>query len=118
MGVYLINMKKPNYIEKVEDDKNVYFSVMNLPMASPDFLKFTSDKFELAHSIAEMAQDLKINFKEKIYLTKQEFYIYLLITDDDIQVRVYYQQKQLDELRLIIGQLLKQTNLWKLQQKN
>ncbi len=118
MGGYLINMKKPNYIEKIEEDKNVYFSVMDLPFASDDFLRFTSEKFELIHSIAQMEQDLKIRFKEKIYLTKQEFYIYLLITDDDIQVRVYYKQKQLDELRLIIGQLLKQTNLWKLQKKN
>lgn len=111
-------MEKPNYIEKIESDKNIYFSLMVLPMATQDLLKFTSDKFTLIHSIAEMGQDLKINFKEKLYLTKQEFYIYLLITDDDIQVRVYYQQKQLDELRLIIGQLLKQSNLWKLQQKN
>ncbi len=114
----MTSMKKSNYIEKVENDRNIYFSVMDLPMATPDFLKFTSDKFELIHSIAEMGQDLKINFKEKLYLTKQEFYIYLLITDNDIIVRVYYQQKQLDELRLIIGQLLKQSNLWKLQQKN
>ena len=105
-------MKKPNYIEKIEKDTNIYFSVMDLPDASQEFLKFTSDKFELIHSIDEMGQDLKITFKEQIYLTKQEFYLYLLITDDDIQVRVYYQQKQLDELRLIIGQLLKQSNLW------
>ena len=111
-------MKKPNYIEKVEDDRNEYFSVMDLPNATLEFLKFASDKFALIHSIAEMSQDLKITFKEQIYLTKQEFYLYLLITDDDIQVSVYYQQKQLDELRLIIGQILKQTNLWKLQQKN
>ena len=118
MRIYLINMEKPNYIEKIEGNKNFYFSVMDLPNASHDFLKFVSEKFELIHSVAEMGQDLKIDFKEKIYLTKQEFYIYLLITDDDIQVRVYYQQKQLDELRLIIGQLLKQSNLWKLQKKN
>ena len=111
-------MEKPNYIGKVEDDRNIYFSVIDLPSATPEFLKFTSDKFTLIHSIAEMGQDLKITFKEQIYLTKQEFYLYLLITDDDIQVRIYYQQKQLDELRLIIGQILKQRNLWKLQQKN
>ena len=60
-----------------------------------------------------------VDFKEKLYKTKQEFYLYLLINEDDsIQSRVYYKQKQLDELRLIIGQILKQTNLWKLQQKN
>jgi hypothetical protein len=111
-------MEKPNYIENIEKDNNLYFSVMDLPNATQEFLKFTSDKFILIHSIAEMSQDLKITFKEQIYLTKQEFYLYLLITDNDIQVRVYYQQKQLDELRLIIGQILKQTNLWKLQQKN
>jgi len=111
-------MTKSNYIEKIEKENNVYFSVMDLPNATPEFLKFISEKFALIHSIAEMGQDLKITYKEKIYLTKQEFYLYLLITDDDIQVRVYYQQKQLDELRLIIGQLLKQSNLWKLQQKN
>lgn len=111
-------MKKPNYIEKIEKDDNIYFSVMDLPYGNTELEKFIDGKFELVHSIAQMEQDLKIRFKEKIYLTKQEFYIYLLITDDDIQVRVYYKQKQLDELRLIIGQLLKQTNLWKLQQKN
>jgi hypothetical protein len=111
-------MKKPNYIEKIEKDDNIYFSVMDLPYGNTELEKFIDGKFELVHSIAQMEQDLKIRFKEKIYLTKQEFYIYLLITDDDIQVRVFYKQKQLDELRLIIGQLLKQTNLWKLQQKN
>ena len=111
-------MKKPNYIEKIEKNDNIYFSVMDLPYGNTELEKFIDGKFELVHSIAQMEQDLKIRFKEKIYLTKQEFYIYLLITDDDIQVRVYYKQKQLDELRLIIGQLLKQTNLWKLQQKN
>lgn len=111
-------MKKSNYIEKIEEDKNVYFSVMDLPEATPEFLKFISEKFILKHSISEMYEDLKIMFKEQIYLTKQEFYIYIIITDDNIKVRVYYQQKQFDELRLIIGQLLKRTNLWKLQQKN
>lgn len=118
MGVYLINMKKPNYIEKIEKDEGVFYSVMNLPNANHEFVKYVETKFELVHSVANIGLDLKISFKEKIHQTKQDFYLYLLLTDDDIQVRVYYKQKQLDELRLIIGQLLKQTNLWKLQQKN
>ena len=55
----------------------------------------------------------------QFYKTKQEFYLYLLITEDgDVQSRIYYKQKQLDELRLVIGQILKQTNLWKLQLKS
>lgn len=112
-------MKKPNYIEKIEKDDNIYFSVMDLPYGNTELEKFIDGKFELVHSISDIGQNLKITFKEKLYKTKQEFYLYLIITEDDnIQSRVYYKQKQLDELRLIIGQILKQTNLWKLQQKN
>jgi hypothetical protein len=107
-------MKKPNYIERIEKEDDIYFSVMNLPCANIEFEKFIDGKFELVHSISDIGQNLKITFKEKLYKTKQEFYLYLIITEDDsIQSRVYYKQKQLDELRLIIGQILKQTNLWK-----
>ena len=67
---------------------------------------------------SSLEQALK-QYKLKIYKTKQEFYLYLLITEDgDVQSRIYYKQKQLDELRLVIGQILKQTNLWKLQPKS
>jgi hypothetical protein len=116
---YLINMKKPNYIEKIEEIIGNDLSVMDLPNASMEFDKLINSKFELVYSISSIEQDLKITFKEKLYKTKQEFYLYLLITDDDnIQLRVYYKQTQLDELRLLFGQLLKQKNLWKLQQKS
>lgn len=118
MEDFLNSMEKPNYIKKIETDKNICLSIMNLPDATEDFIKFTSEKFELVDSLGDMGLDIKITFKEKLYLTKQEFYLYLLITDDKIKVRIYYQQKQLNELKLIIGQLLKQKNLWKLQQKN
>ncbi len=112
--IYLIDMKKSNYIEEIEKKGDIYFSVMNLPCANIEFEKFFNGKFELVHSISDIEQNSKITFKEKLYKTKQEFYIYLIITEDDsIQSRVYYKQKQLDELRLIIGQILKQTNLWK-----
>jgi hypothetical protein len=118
MNRYLINMSKPNYIEKIEVNEGNNFSVMTLPLANIEFEKFIDGKFELVHSISDIGQNLKITFKEKLYKTKQEFYLYLIITEDDsIESRVYYKQKQLDELRLIIGQILKQTNLWKLQKK-
>jgi hypothetical protein len=117
--VYLIDMKKSNYIERIEVDEGNNFSVMNLPCANIEFEKFIDGKFELVHSISDIGQNFKIIFKEKLYKTKQEFYLYLIINEDDsIQSKVYYKQKQLDELRLIIGQILKQTKLWKLQQKN
>jgi hypothetical protein len=107
-------MKKFNYIEKLEREGEEYFSVMDLPTANNEIEKFMDGKFELVNSISDIKQTLKITFKEKLYKTKQEFYIYLLITEDDsVECRVYYKQKQLDELRLIIGQILKQTNLWK-----
>ena len=112
-------MKKPNYIERIEKKSDIYFSVMDLPLGNIELEKFIDGKFELVHSISNIEQNLKILFKEKLYKTKQEFYLYLIINEDDsIESRVYYKQKQLDELRLIIGQLLKQTNLWKLQKKN
>jgi hypothetical protein len=112
-------MKKPNYIERIEKEYDIYFSVMDLPLANIELEKFIDGKFELVHSISDIGQNLKITFKEKLYKTKQEFYLYIVITDEDeIHLRVYYKQKQLDELRLIIGQILKQTNLWKLHKKN
>jgi hypothetical protein len=113
-------MKKPNYIERIEEISENDFSVMNLPDANIEFEKFLDNsKFELVHSISNIGQNTKITFKEKIYKTKQEFYLYLLITEDgDVQSRIYFKQKQLDELRLVIGQILKQTNLWKLQLKS
>ena len=116
---FLYNMRKPNYIRDIEGKNNIIYSVMTLPEGNNEFLKFVDDKFELVNSISSMGTDLKITFSEKFYLTKQEFYIYLLITDDDeVQVKVFYNQKQFDELRLVFGQILKQKNLWKLQQKN
>jgi hypothetical protein len=118
LRIYLINMKKSNYIEMIEKDNGYCFSVMDLPVATNELVKFSDEKFELIHSLSEMEQNSKINFKEKLYITKQGFYLYLLTTDDEFRVRVYFLQKQLTELRLIIGQLLKQTNLWKLQKKN
>jgi hypothetical protein len=107
------NIKKPKFIKKLEVDGGNIFSFINLPCANTEFEKFVNSKFELVYSISNIGKNLKITFKEKLYKTKQEFYLYLIITDDDnIQSRVYYKQKQLDELRLIIGQILKQTNLW------
>ena len=119
MEDYFGNMMKPNYIEKIEMVDGNNFSVMNLPLGNIEFEKFIDGKFELVHSISDIEQNLKITFKEKFYKTKQGFYLYLLITEDDgIRSVIYYKQKQLDELRLIIGQILKQTNLWKLQLKS
>jgi hypothetical protein len=106
-------MEKIEYIKKLEEGEENNFSVMNLPCANIEFEKVINGKFELVHSISDIGQNLKITFKEKLYKTRQEFYIYLIIAEDGtIQSRIYYKQKQLDELRLIIGQILKQKNLW------
>lgn len=107
-------MEKSNYIKKLEIESGEYFSIMDLPMANSEIEKFMDDKFEMVNSVSEIKQNLKIIFKTKIYKTKQDFYIYLLITEDyGADCRVYYKQKQLNELKLIIGQILKQKNLWK-----
>ena len=116
---FLYNMRKPTYIREIESKNDISYSVISLPEANDQFIKFADSKFELVNSISSINGDLKITFSEKIYTTKQNFYIYLLITDDDeVQVKVFYNQKQFDELRLVFGQILKQKNLWKLQQKN
>jgi hypothetical protein len=73
----------------------------------------------LVHSTSSIGLDLNSIYYEKIYLTKQGFYVYLSITDeDDVKVNVFYLQDKLPELQLVFGQILKQNNLWKLQQKN
>ena len=43
-------MKKPNYIERIEEISENNFSVMNLPDANIEFEKFLDNsKFELVH---------------------------------------------------------------------
>jgi hypothetical protein len=116
---FLYNMRKPTYIREIESKNDISYSVISLPVANNQFMKLADTKFELVYSVSNFEEDGKITFSEKVYTTKQNFYIYLLITDDDeVQVKVFYIQKQFDELRLVFGQILKQKNLWKLQQKN
>ena len=51
-------MKKPNYIEKIEEISENDFSVMNLPDANIEFEKFLDNsKFELLHSISDVRQN-------------------------------------------------------------
>ena len=44
----------------------------------------------------------------KIYKTKQGFYLYLLFRDTITDITIYYKQTQLNELTLFMGQLIKQ----------
>jgi hypothetical protein len=107
-------MRKPAYIKEIESKNDISYSVISLPVANQQFMKFADNNFELVYSVSNFEQDGKITFSEKVYMTKQNFYIYLSITDDDeVQVKVFYNQKQFDELRLVFGQILKQKNLWK-----
>jgi hypothetical protein len=110
---------KPYYIKKMENKWNEVYSHLIFPNANNEFIKFTDSRFELVHSTSSIGLDLKIIYSDKIYLTKQGFYVYLSITDeDDVKVNVFYIQDKLPELQLVFGQILKQKNLWKLQQKN
>lgn len=103
----------------MENKKNEVYSHLIFPNANNEFIKFADSRFELVHSVSSIGLDLKIIYSDKIYLTKQGFYVYLSITDEDnVKVNVFYIQDKLPELQLIFGQILKQQNLWKLQQKN
>lgn len=97
---------KPEYIKLIEK-KGGIFSIINLINVEikPDFL----DKKTFDVSYSNSIYDDKIIFLEKIYKTKQNFYIYLNYNNLDEKWinHIYYKQEQINELTFFINQLLK-----------
>jgi hypothetical protein len=100
-------MKKPKYIKRIEKNNDI-LSLSKLYGLSKEFDTFINKKVDLVYSKSDIDDSKKFIFNEKIYKTKQSFYIYLSFRGDEIDVDIYYKQEQHNELIIFITQLLKQ----------
>jgi len=101
-------MRKPKYIKQIETNDEV-LSLSTLYSLPKEFDNFISKKVTILYSKSDVDTDSgKFLFKEKLYKTIQEFYLYLSFRGDEIDVDIYYKQEQHNELIIFITQLLKQ----------
>ena len=100
-------VRKPDYIEKLEDGKLFSTVEINVP---DDFQKYLESRsMTLVHS------ENFVNFDDgnfttltQIFSTKQPFYLYLLKGSfDDRTLVIYYKEEQINELKVFVKQLLK-----------
>jgi hypothetical protein len=99
-------MEKPEYIKNIESAQGI-LSVTRLP-SFKKFDKFLNEKFFVVYSSSSF--DMKgISFLEKIFKTKQGFYIYIKYEEDDNwSVCIYYEQSKENELIFLTKQLIKE----------
>jgi hypothetical protein len=103
-------MEANKFIERIENEKGV-LSLLKLETLGPDFPNFIGKRdFELVYSRNSMdVKNGSVIEHNKIYKTKQEFYLSLFIGNEgNIFLNIYYNIKQLNELKLFISQLLKE----------
>jgi hypothetical protein len=97
---------KLNYILHTEEKYGIVFSSMTIDMPE-GFDEFMKDRnFELKYSESSFNPETDIQFKNKVYHTKQGFFLYLSLTEN--VMIIYFEEKQLNELTLFIRQLFKQ----------
>lgn len=102
-------IKKPKYIKLLEKKSGV-MSIMTLNFINQNIDGFISSRsFTTVWSEGKMEPtDNKVKWLEKIYKTKQEFYLYLSICENLTSMVIYYRQEQENELTIFLTQLLKQ----------
>jgi hypothetical protein len=103
-------MEANKFIERIENEKGI-LSLLKLEKIGSDFPNFIGKRdFELVYSRNSMdVENGSVIEYNKIYKTKQEFYLSLFIGNDaKVSLNIYYDIKQLNELKLFISQLLKE----------
>lgn len=101
-------VKTPKYIEHLEN-QGLVFSTIEIDFEN-GVEKFLDDRsFSVVWSNGHATvKNPKITLKEKIYKSKQEFYLYLLLGGYSQTLTIYYKQEQMNELTIFLTQLLKQ----------
>ena len=100
-------MEAPKYIKNVEINQGI-FSITALPIIKNIDKFFDEKKIDVVYSSSSFTNK-GIKFFEKIYKTKQKFYIYIEYGgEDDWRVSIFYQQFQENELIFFTKQLLKE----------
>jgi hypothetical protein len=102
-------IETPKYIKSIEDE---VLSQITVEFQKKGIDEFISNKtFTVVWSEGDANEQTgKIKFRKKIYKTKQGFYLYLLLNEEETPMVVYYKQHQINELTIFISQLLKQFN--------
>lgn len=106
----MTNIKKPKFIKRNEKNLGVLSSI-TLDFSDDSIYKFIDNRSFLSVWSDATLIDEKIVFNNKIYKSKQGFYLYLFIEKDKKSTLiVYYKEDQNSELTIFIQQLLKQFN--------
>ena len=102
-------MEKIEYIKKLEVGGDV-FSELKIDFDNEKILSFLDGRnFVTVWSKGYLStKDNKIFFNQKIYKTKQQFFLYLFLDKDISILTIYYNQEQLNELTVFITQLFKE----------
>lgn len=104
-------MKKPKYIKKIENSLGLMFSRTEVKFSNGlDIIEFINKRsYEVVWSSGYInINDEKMLYNEKIFKTKQNFYLYLNSSVDFVIMDIYYKEDQKNELQIFIKQLLKQ----------
>ena len=100
---------KPKYIEQIESNGEI-LSLIDIGFKGKDIESFLDEKsFVVVWSKGfSTINEPKISLTEKIYKTKQGFFLYLILDGEISTLTIYYRQEQINELTIFVGQLLKQ----------
>jgi hypothetical protein len=101
-------IETPKYIERIES-KGETLSTIEVVLGQ-GIQKFLDDRnFVVVWSKGfTKVDEPKITLKEKIYKTKQGFFLYLFLDKEFPTLTIYYKQEQINELTIFLTQLLKQ----------
>lgn len=110
-------MTKPEYIKKIEDQfgilSQIFYGNLNLEQ-----FNILDSKLDTVWSSSTYIGDGKVSWGEKIYKTKQDFYLSMTISTitnpsnlKQMEIRlcdIYYRQEQFNELIFFIKSLSKE----------
>jgi len=103
---------KPDFIKKIEEESGI-LSIMNYKTLPQSDFRLIDSKLDTVWSVSSFLGDNNIFWNEKIYKTKQNFYIRVeAIKTFDLRdmwvLSIYYKQEQFNELLLFIKSLTKE----------
>lgn len=104
--------KKPEYIVKLEERDNTFYSVIHFHFFSGNASAFFKEKnFLVVFQNGSVSVDGKYTWIEEILETKQKFYLYIKNIADDkdkSSVTIYYIPDQFNEVVFFINNIIKQ----------
>lgn len=97
-------MNKPEYILKFEKNSGI-FSVVSAPDKKYN-IDYLDNKFTFVWGRSNYIDGFE--WVEKLYITKQNFFIYLFLENGQSKMNLYYLSSQQNEMSFFIKNLLKE----------